>query len=116
MVGEKQMNADELWTVLDKERLTSFPQQLPDNFIHNLQLYIANLELGISGKEELRAARRRVVNIIQRREGKIVKLAVANAKIPETLLETEESLFEQIREACATFEESMLKELNGEKE
>ena len=108
------MNADELWAVLDKERLTSFPQQLPDNFIHNLRLYIANLELGIGGNEELRTARRRVVNIMQRREGKIVKLAVANAKMPETLLETEESLFERIREACTVFEESMLKELNGD--
>ena len=107
------MNAEELWAILDKERLTSFPQQLPDKFIHNLRLYIANLELDIN-TEELRAARRRVVNIMQRREGKIVKLAVANSKIPKTLLWTEESLFEQIREACKTFEESMLKELNGD--
>jgi len=108
------MNSEELWTILDKERLTALPQQLPFDFIHDLQLYIANLELGINGKEELRAARRRIVNIIQRREGKIIKIAVANSKMPETLLEIEESLFERIREACATFEESMLNELNGE--
>jgi len=107
------MNTEDLWLILDTERRTVNIQQLPLSFTHDLQLYIANLELDINGKEELHTARRRVVNLIQRRQGKIVKLAVANAKMPGSLLWMEKAFFEQIREAGAAFEECVLKELNG---
>ncbi len=103
------MTPEDLWILLDTERRTSILLPLPNEFIFSLKECLANITNG----EEERAIRRKVVNLIQRRQGKIVQLAINNTPML-SLLSVERRLYVEIKEACKTFEEDMLKELNGE--
>lgn len=106
------MTPEDLWNILDTERRTSTVQRLPDDFILDLQGFIA--DLSFEPAENARNARLKTVSIVQRRQGKIIKLAVGNAEMPGTLLKIEQFFFEEIRGASRAFEIAMLKELNGE--
>lgn len=102
------MTPEDLWIILDTERRTANLQRLPDNFIYDFKTLITECSNG----EEERAMRRKVVNLVQRRQGKIVQFAINNGEMPE-MLSAEQRLFTEIREACKTFEEAMLKEFGG---
>lgn len=101
------MDIEELGTILRKEKGTGTLQELSDDFCGDVENYIASLEgekREADGRwsehveDEIRSARGKVEDIINRRIGKIVKLASSGVKtLPKGILEEEERIFEGVK-------------------
>ena len=101
------MDIEKLWEILHKERNTASLQKLPDNFCDEVRVYIQQLKnekgevderRGELVEDEIRNVRMKAEDIIQRRIGKIVKLASSGIKaVPKGMLAEEEALFAGVK-------------------
>nr|CBH39453.1 conserved hypothetical protein [uncultured archaeon] len=101
------MDIEKLWEILHKERNTASLQELPDNFCDEVREYIKQLKnekgevderRGELVEDEIRNVRMKTEDIIQRRIGKIVKLASSGIKaVPKGMLAEEKAIFAGVK-------------------
>ncbi len=122
------MDIEKLWELLHKERNTASLQMLPDTFHEDVREYLKKLEDekteagGERGRSELvedeiRNARMKAEDIIQRRIGKIVKLASSGmGTLPKGMLEEEAEIFEGVKNYVEQGKERLFALLSSEDE
>ncbi len=122
------MDIEKLWELLHKERNTASLQMLPDTFHEDVREYLKKLEDekteagGERGRSELvedeiRNARMKAEDIIQRRIGKIVKLASSGMGTqPKGMLEEEAEIFEGVKNYVEQGKERLFALLSSEDE
>lgn len=122
------MDIEKLWELLHKERNTASLQVLPDTFHEDVREYLKKLEDekteagGERGRSELvedeiRNARMKAEDIIQRRIGKIVKLASSGmGTLPKGMLEEEAEIFEGVKNYVEQGKERLFALLSSEDE
>lgn len=122
------MDIEKLWELLHKERNTASLQMLPETFHEDVREYLKKLEDekteagGERGRSELvedeiRNARMKAEDIIQRRIGKIVKLASSGmGTLPKGMLEEEAKIFEGVKNYVEQGKERLFALLSSENE
>ena len=122
------MDIEKLWELLHKERNTASLQVLPETFHEDVREYLKKLEDekieagGERGRSELvedeiRNARMKAEDIIQRRIGKIVKLASSGmGTAPKQMLEEEAKIFEGVKNYVEQGKERLFALLSSEDE
>ncbi len=122
------MDIEKLWELLHKERNTTSLQVLPETFHEDVRAYLKKLEEekteagGDRGRSELvedeiRNARMKAEDIIQRRIGKIVKLASSGMGTqPKGMLEEEAKIFEGVKNYVEQGKERLFALLSSEPE
>ncbi len=122
------MDIEKLWELLHKERNTASLQVLPETFHEDVREYLKKLEDekteagGERGRSELvedeiRNARMKAEDIIQRRIGKIVKLASSGMGTqPKGMLEEEAKIFEGVKNYVEQGKERLFALLSSEDE
>nr|QNO51800.1 hypothetical protein PFGANNDM_00035 [Methanosarcinales archaeon ANME-1 ERB6]QNO51832.1 hypothetical protein FGALOIDC_00016 [Methanosarcinales archaeon ANME-1 ERB6] len=122
------MDIEKLWELLHKERNTASLQVLPETFHEDVREYLKKLEDekteagGERGRSELvedeiRNARMKAEDIIQRRIGKIVKLASSGmGTLPKGMLEEEAKIFEGVKNYVEQGKERLFALLSSEDE
>jgi len=122
------MDIEKLWELLHKERNTASLQMLPETFHEDVREYLKKLEDekteagGERGRSELvedeiRNARMKAEDIIQRRIGKIVKLASSGmGTLPKGMLEEEAEIFEGVKNYVEQGKERLFALLSSEDE
>ncbi|MGB3458611.1 MAG: hypothetical protein WA977_03425 [Halobacteriota archaeon] len=122
------MDIEKLWELLHKERNTASLQVLPDTFHEDVREYLKKLEDekieagGERGRSELvddeiRNARMKAEDIIQRRIGKIVKFASSGMGTqPKQMLEEEAKIFEGVKNYVEQGKERLFALLSSEDE
>lgn len=122
------MDIEKLWELLHKERNTASLQVLPETFHEDVREYLKKLEdekLEAGGErgrselveDEIRNARMKAEDIIQRRIGKIVKLASSGMEtVPKQMLEEEAKIFEGVKNYVAQGKERLFALLSSENE
>jgi len=122
------MDIEKLWELLHKERNTASLQVLPETFHEDVREYLKKLEDekaeagGERGRSELvedeiRNARMKAEDIIQRRIGKIVKLASSGMETaPKEMLKEEAEIFEGVKNYVAQGKERLFALLSSEPE
>lgn len=122
------MDIEKLWELLHKERNTASLQVLPETFHEDVREYLKKLEDekteagGERGRSELvedeiRNARMKAEDIIQRRIGKIVKLASSGmGTLPKGMLEEEAEIFEGVKNYVEQGKERLFALLSSEDE
>ena len=101
------MDKEKLWNILYEEKSTGSLQELPRDFCEDVKDYIESLEeekkeadarWSEQVEDEIRSAKGKVEDIINRRIGKIVKLASSGMKTsPKGMLAEEERIFEGVK-------------------
>ncbi len=122
------MDIEKLWELLHKERNTASLQVLPDTFHEDVREYLKKLEDekteagGERGRSELvedeiRNARMKAEDIIQRRIGKIVKFASSGmGTLPKQMLDEEAEIFEGVKNYVEQGKERLFALLSSEDE
>ena len=122
------MDIEKLWELLHKERNTASLQVLPETFHEDVREYLKKLEdekTEVGGdrgrselvEDEIRNARMKAEDIIQRRIGKIVKLASSGMETqPKQMLEEEAKIFEGVKNYVAQGKERLFALLSSEDE
>ena len=122
------MDIEKLWELLHKERNTASLQVLPETFHEDVREYLKKLEdekieagdeRGRSElvEDEIRNARMKAEDIIQRRIGKIVKLASSGMGTqPKGMLEEEAKIFEGVKNYVEQGKERLFALLSSEPE
>lgn len=122
------MDIEKLWELLHKERNTASLQVLPETFHEDVREYLKKLEdekLEAGGErgrselveDEIRNARMKAEDIIQRRIGKIVKLASSGmGTLPKGMLEEEAEIFEGVKNYVEQGKERLFALLSSENE
>ena len=122
------MDIEKLWELLHKERNTASLQVLPETFHEDVREYLKKLEDekteagGERGRSELvedeiRNARMKAEDIIQRRIGKIVKLASSGMGTqPKEMLDEEANIFEGVKNYVEQGKERLFALLSSENE
>jgi len=122
------MDIEKLWELLHKERNTASLQMLPETFHEDVREYLKKLEdekLEAGGErgrselveDEIRNARMKAEDIIQRRIGKIVKLASSGmGTLPKEMLEEEAKIFEGVKNYVEQGKERLFALLSSEDE
>lgn len=122
------MDIEKLWELLHKERNTASLQVLPETFHEDVREYLKKLEDekteagGERGRSELvedeiRNARMKAEDIIQRRIGKIVKFASSGMGTqPKEMLDEEAKIFEGVKNYVEQGKERLFALLSSEDE
>jgi DNA replication factor GINS len=120
------MDIEKLGTILSKEKSTGALQELPGDFCEEVKNYLESLEgekREADGRwsehveDEIRSARGKVEDIINRRIGKIVKLASSGLKpTPKGMLKEEERIFEAVKSHVDAGKERLIALMLGEEE
>ncbi len=120
------MDIEALGAILRKEKDTGSLQELPVEFCEDVREYLESLEAEKKEaderwsehvEDEIRSARGKAKDIINRRIGKIVKLASSGMKTPpKGMLEEEERLFEGVKHHVEEGKGRLFALMLGEKE
>jgi DNA replication factor GINS len=120
------MDIEALGAILRKEKDTGSLQELPVDFCEDVRKYFESLEVEKKEaderwsehvEDEIRSARMKVEDIINRRIGKILKLASSGMKTPpKGMLEEEERVFEGVKHNVEEGRERLFALMLGEKE
>ncbi len=118
------MDIEKLWELLYKERNTASLQDLPETFFEDVSTYINKLEdekretdenrKGFV-EDEIKNARTKVEDIINRRIGKIIKLASSGMSTqPKGMMDEERLLFEAVKSHVDESRERIFASIWGE--
>ncbi|MHC1600042.1 MAG: DNA replication complex subunit Gins51 [Candidatus Methanospirareceae archaeon] len=119
------MDIEALGAILRREKDTGSLQELPVDFCEDVRKYFESLEAEKKEaderwsehvEDEIRSARMKVEDIINRRIGKILKLASSGIKTPpKGMLEGEERVFEGVKHHVEEGKERLFALMLGEK-
>jgi DNA replication factor GINS len=107
---------------VSKEKGSQKLIELPENFFKDVKAYLENKEKVSGNKEdlwELDSSKRMLQDLVDLREGKVVRLALVFVRAgvtPGKILAEEKAFFDSIVQTIRTFQESRKEAMEGKKE